>query len=31
MKQNANKIVPQLDDNLAFQIDYTANYNKSFR
>lgn len=31
MEQNANKIVPQLDDNLAFQIDYTANYNKSFR
>ena len=31
MKQNANKIVPQLDDNLAFQIDYTANYTKSFR
>ena len=31
MKQNANKIVPQLNDNLAFQIDNTANYNKSFR
>lgn len=31
MEQNANKIVPELDDNLAFQIDYTANYTKSFR
>lgn len=30
MKTNENKM-PNLDNNLAFQIDYTANYNKSFR
>lgn len=30
MEQNA-KMIPNLDANLAFQIDYTANYNKSFR
>lgn len=30
MIENSDKII-QLKSNLAFQIDYTSNFNKSFR
>lgn len=30
MMENLKRFI-QLEDNLAYQIDYTANYNKSFR